>query len=1101
VYANSTVYVTVTVNLTEVCPPCNSTEDCHDCPDDPDCPPGCEEPNYCCENGWRTTGEPCDTPTCIPECAPHGTCVGVDICNCTDGWTGADCKVPENCTFTPCSPIGGISPYVYYPLVSEPFVAMPKCGDVYSMRIPPPLSPPVLIVPCGAPGTRMPLTPASVVNLYPLPPASVDFTMSFWVLPNVGVPGIGTVLLAFSGLTVVVDTTAGTVMVPPEPPIPIPLQPVYHFALTGKLGVPGTVQLYMDGFPLGPLPTVNVPVGCGDVVVDATVPLWYFSGYLCDDRAYTPPEVGTVFALGRRALIGWPPYDCFGVLCNNESVCGGHGSCAAEDTCDCCGGYTGEECACMPEQITVVKNITVREFEDCAGNCSGHGTCGRTNDGSEVCGCDEGWFGPDCQWNKTDICQNFTGPCDPEIIVVNNTILVIVNNTIVKNVTIDVPGNCTDPEVIMLNETVTILETVYVNGTVLVTVTVNLTEVCPSCPGCPECEEFPICFDIVPWHPGVCSGHGLCHATNTCLCEDGWWGEDCGEGGPDCECQDSCKGGCEWDKCSHEWQFHCKSGWHGYCCNRKTHWCDGIIETRHHDVCGGNGDCVAQDVCQCDDTWTGQWCDEPDCDPSCIHGECVEGNQCSCETGWTGSRCDVPICDPDCVNGFCYEPGECICDQGWKGSKCHKPICVPTCGDHGDCIAPDYCDCDDGWKGDFCDSEHGHCSPEQVNSTACPLGQVCIVINGVPSCWCKGCYHPWTCNGVPADDSETCSGHGDCIAENTCECDEGWKGTVCDQRRPKWCFGYPSTCPGVCSGHGTCCGWDTCACDEGWTGEQCDVPICDPCCGQHGTCVGNDTCVCDPGYFGDQCDQWRCCGLHKNNRNTCGGAGVCWAPGRCRCLMGTFGPCCEDWLCFDQPKDADYVCSYHGECMGEDHCVCGPGYYGEECENPVPECPDPVLVVVNNTVFLVVNDTVVENVTVTCDACPGCPECPPPEVLVVNRTVFVLVNGTVVENVTVPCDECPECANCTNATTTCCAPGYVWDAATEECVMPHCFGLFANQTGVCGYRCEWGGKVTGWSYGVCVDHDECRCVCGHKGPDCMEYMDWEEYEECLEREQ
>ncbi len=53
-------------------------------------------PNICqCFADW--TGERCDQPSCsqVNDCSDHGSCVGPQVCNCTDGWTTAlDCSVP-----------------------------------------------------------------------------------------------------------------------------------------------------------------------------------------------------------------------------------------------------------------------------------------------------------------------------------------------------------------------------------------------------------------------------------------------------------------------------------------------------------------------------------------------------------------------------------------------------------------------------------------------------------------------------------------------------------------------------------------------------------------------------------------------------------------------------------------------------------------------------------------------------------------------------------------------------------------------------------------------------------------------------------------------
>jgi len=37
-----------------------------------------------------------------------------------------------------------------------------------------------------------------------------------------------------------------------------------------------------------------------------------------------------------------------------------------------------------------------------------------------------------------------------------------------------------------------------------------------------------------------------------------------------------------------------------------------------------------------------------------------------------------------------------------------------------------------------------------------------------------------TCFGLNPDDPSVCSAHGVCVAQHTCQCDNGWQGEACD---------------------------------------------------------------------------------------------------------------------------------------------------------------------------------------------------------------------------------------------------------------------------------------------------------------------------------
>lgn len=75
------------------------------------------------------------------------------------------------------------------------------------------------------------------------------------------------------------------------------------------------------------------------------------------------------------------------------------------------------------------------------------------------------------------------------------------------------------------------------------------------------------------------------------------------------------------------------------------------------------------------------------------------------------------------------------------------------------------------------------------------------------------------CFGIRGNKASVCSGHGQCIAPDLCECDRGWMGADCTITH---CFGISSNLPDrVCSGRGKCVRPNKCHCNDGFRGHKC----------------------------------------------------------------------------------------------------------------------------------------------------------------------------------------------------------------------------------------------------------------------------------------
>ena len=143
------------------------------------------------------------------------------------------------------------------------------------------------------------------------------------------------------------------------------------------------------------------------------------------------------------------------------------------------------------------------------------------------------------------------------------------------------------------------------------------------------------------------------------------------------------------------------------------------------------------------------------------------------------------------------------------------------------------------------------------NDQQCPPGKVMTGIDSIGNI---------ICDDLPLVDAcaNGCSGHGQCVGGNLCECEEGYGGFDCS-------VPPEPTCPSDCSGHGTCVEDGICQCDTGFGGVDCSVPT--PSC-QPGEIQCSNSCV-DPQTDPNNCGQCgNACSGGVNASPMCNG-GVC----------------------------------------------------------------------------------------------------------------------------------------------------------------------------------------------------------------------------------
>ncbi|XP_012231520.1 protein shifted isoform X2 [Linepithema humile] len=161
--------------------------------------------------------------------------------------------------------------------------------------------------------------------------------------------------------------------------------------------------------------------------------------------------------------------------------------------------------------------------------------------------------------------------------------------------------------------------------------------------------------------------------------------------------------------------------------------------------------------------------------------ECTvrEPNPVSCPDGYLGPpECNKALCYPNCMNnGNCTAPGVCSCPPGYQGPYCEGGICAEKCMNGGKCIQKDVCLCPKGYFGFHC--EFSKCVIPCLNGGKCRGNNICKCPVGFKGNHCeigRRSQHRSTC-------TRGCR-NGICQSDNTCICNRGWFGKLCNKNKP-----------------------------------------------------------------------------------------------------------------------------------------------------------------------------------------------------------------------------------------------------------------------------------------------------------------------------
>ena len=415
----------------------------------------------------------------------------------------------------------------------------------------------------------------------------------------------------------------------------------------------------------------------------------------------------------------------------------------------------------------------------------------------------------------------------------------------------------------------------------------------------------------------TCSGNGLVRTIGSCICNDGWTGDDCSR--PVCE----------------------PSFTGSDCQYSAATTCTGLGFVDFYGSCSCFGNTTGADCSECLPGTAGPGCDFSDLLDCNGQGFVQPDATCICTAPYTGTHCDQ--CEPgtagplcifsdalDCLDrGVVLPAGDCICRPEFAGSSCD--LCAGgfagaecqfsdavTCAGHGFVQSEGYCLCDDEFTGDDCSScAGGFAGAEcQFSDAVTCTGRGLVQEDGICACGlafagisCEACAAGLAGADCTFTDAVTCGGRGVAQFDGSCLCTESFADGDCSScaigfAGPDCLFTDALTC----NGNGAAQADGSCLCAENFQGAACDLcadrfagadcAFSDVAtCSERGTAQADGSCVCDSLFVGEHCDQ---CAFTGNSFPDC--------------------PSCTD--------DSD--CSGNGTCTASG-CVCDEDFTGNNC--------------------------------------------------------------------------------------------------------------------------------------------------------------------------
>ncbi|XP_018585658.2 protein kinase C-binding protein NELL2-like [Scleropages formosus] len=237
------------------------------------------------------------------------------------------------------------------------------------------------------------------------------------------------------------------------------------------------------------------------------------------------------------------------------------------------------------------------------------------------------------------------------------------------------------------------------------------------------------------------------------------------------------------------------------------------------------------------------------------------------------------------------------------------------CAEHSDCVnleAGACCGCKDGFRP--LRADEAYC--EDIDECAegrhyCRENTACVNTLGSFSCICHAGYvriDDYSCaeRDECQDEQNGCDENALCfntVQGHRCSCKPGYagNGTFCK-----------ALCEGRCRNGGTCISENTCICQQGFTGKMCETDI-DECSDGFVECDSRATCVNLPGWYHCECrDGYHDNGMFSPNGDSCQDIDECES-GR--------NSCSNDTVCFNLEGGYDCRCPHGHNCSGD--CIHG----------------------------------------------------------------------------------------------------------------------------------------------------------------------------------